>query len=107
MAEGVARDLFGEIPPGAAQRAPGRGPQGGKHYTRPNGYAARPGSGPAGETCGSCTHACRHTTYSNKKRWLKCALVQKNWTHGRGSDILAGSPACSQWTEEKTLEPST
>lgn len=28
--------------------------QGGKNYVRPAGYAAMPGTGPEGETCGSC-----------------------------------------------------
>ena len=95
----MTQDLFGEVPEGATPPVRGRGPQGGKHYTRPNGYAARPGSGPTGQTCGTCTHACRQRNYSANKRWLKCGLVERNWTNGRGSDILASSPACSQWME--------
>lgn len=55
------------------------------------GYAARPGSGPAGETCGSCFHASQVSGY-----W-KCAAVKHRWSHGLGSDIRLKSPACSQW----------
>lgn len=84
-------DLFGEIPPAAVI------PPRGKHYTQPKGYAAGPGTGPAGETCGSCEHVVRARSYSNSKRWLKCGLMQPAWTSGRGSDVLARMPACSKW----------
>lgn len=43
MGDLMMRDLFGQ----EAVEAPPRG-------TPARGYAARPGSGPAGETCGSC-----------------------------------------------------
>jgi len=61
---------------------------------RPNGYAKPPGSGPAGETCKSCTHIRR---VAHAKVYRKCGLLEAHWTHGPGSDILAGSPACSLW----------
>jgi len=92
------KDLFGEAPiqpPPSGQR----GPKGGKHYTRPNGYASMPGTGPAGETCGSCKYACRQRNYSGNKYWIKCELRRALWTSGRGSDILAGSPACEKWQQ--------
>lgn len=84
-------DLFGEIPPAAVQAPRG------KHYTQPKGYAANPGTGPAGETCGSCNHLVRCGNYNGAKRWSKCELMEKVWTHGRGSDVLARMPACSRW----------
>lgn len=68
--------------------------QRGKHYVQPKGYAAMPGTGPAGESCGTC---------KNRERWRrysKCKLVRGRWTHGRGSDVLAGAPACSRWERE-------
>lgn len=64
--------------------------QRGKHYVQPRGYYYHPGTGPAGETCGSCAHIIG-------RRYKKCSLNQARWTHGRGTDILARSPACKYW----------
>jgi hypothetical protein len=92
-------DLFGEVPVDATPAVRGRGPQGGKHYTKPAGYIRPPGTGPKTQTCGSCTHIVRCGNYGGSKQWLKCGLMQPKWTHGRGSDVLARSPACSLWKE--------
>lgn len=78
-------DLFGEPIP-----LPRRTP-------RPRGYAARPGGGPKGETCRSCRHYCRLPSGGGRKHFLKCGLLEANWTHGPGTDIKAGSPACCLW----------
>lgn len=91
-------DLFGEIPKAAVE------PARGKHYTKPRGYVAPPGTGPVGETCGSCKHVVRCVNGNRNKSWLKCLLNEGRWTNGRGSDVLAGSPACSEW--EKEDEPT-
>lgn len=72
-----------------------RGPRGGKHYVVPRGYAAPPGTGPAGETCKSCTH--RVVSGSGKRRYQKCGLNRAKWTGGPGSDILVKSAACKKW----------
>lgn len=66
----------------------------GKHKTRPNGYAASPGSGPKGERCNTCKHYAR---LMRSKVYRKCLKVQDHWTHGPGTDIKAKSPACSFW----------
>lgn len=63
---------------------------------RPKGYAKPPGSGPAGETCKSCT-SYRVVKTRSRKTFRKCALFEAAWTHGPGTDILASSPACSLW----------
>lgn len=63
----------------------------GRHYVQPRGYAAAPGTGPAGETCGSCRHIWR------SRRFRKCELNRACWTHGPRSDILARAPACQRW----------
>lgn len=60
----------------------------------PKGYAATPGTGPAGETCGSCAH---HAIVTHAKRYHKCGLMRQIWTGGKGTDILVRSPACAQW----------
>lgn len=58
------------------------------------GYAAPPGTGPAGETCGSCEHLYRNRM---AKTYLKCSLMSGVWTGGAGTDILAKAPACRLW----------
>ena len=63
----------------------------GKHYVQPRGYFYPPGTGPKNETCGTCKHCARF------KKWAKCELNRARWTGGRGSDILARSPACKYW----------
>lgn len=64
-----------------------------RHTTRPNGYAYPPGTGPAGETCRTCRHFAR--VWGG--RYFKCELLRGRWTHGTGTDIRAGSPACKKW----------
>jgi hypothetical protein len=61
---------------------------------RPKGYAAVPGTGPAGETCRTCRHY-THKRMANSYR--KCELMRDYWTGGPGTDIKAGSPACRRW----------
>lgn len=58
-------------------------------------YAAPPGSGPEGQTCGSCEHIVR------ARKYRKCELVSSKWTHGPGTDIKARAPACSKWEKAK------
>lgn len=55
------------------------------------GYAYHPGTGPDGETCGSCKHIVR------TRRYRKCRKAEQIWTHGQGSDVAARSPACKYW----------
>lgn len=89
-----ARDLFGqEVDPASIAEAP--------YGTRPRaaqrprgGYAAPPGSGPDGETCGTCERSYRRATRANKAFW-KCSLIRE--TNGAGSDIRKSAPACSRW----------
>ena len=61
---------------------------------KPAGYAAAPGSGPAGETCGSCGH-CRQRTVHGRN-FYKCALMMAAWSRDRATDIVLRSPACSR-----------
>lgn len=63
----------------------------GKHYIEPRGYAATPGTGPKGETCGSCKHI------TPGRRWHKCELARHKWTGSRGTDVLVRAPACAKW----------
>lgn len=63
---------------------------------KPKGYAAAPGSGPAGKTCRDCVHYCVRTG----GKFRKCALLQRVWTKGAGTDIRARSPACKMYEAE-------
>lgn len=64
--------------------------------TQPKGYAALPGTGPEGKTCKDCRHKETHSN-TGAKSWIKCAAIKAKWTHGPGTDIRAGSPACSRF----------
>lgn len=68
--------------------------------TEPRGYAALPGTGPEDKTCRDCKHK---LTMSNTgaKSWIKCDLMRAAWTHGPGSDIRAGSPACRRFEQKE------
>jgi hypothetical protein len=62
------------------------------------GYAAPPGTGPAGESCKTCAHYTHgHNSEGRGRKWPKCGLMRQLWTHGPGTDIRAGSPACRKW----------
>ena len=71
----------------------------GKHYVEPRGYAAPPGTGPAGETCGTC----QYRTYAGNTQgsYPKCALRYGTWTGGRATDILVHAAACEKWEKVK------
>ena len=58
------------------------------------GHAARPGTGPEGETCATCHH---YPIKRMSKAYRKCALTKATWTGGGGSDIRARDPACEKW----------
>lgn len=66
--------------------------------TQARGYIMSPGTGPEGETCKSCKHI-RRVRSGSRKTFRKCGLNEHNWTHGPGSDIKAGSPACRSWAK--------
>lgn len=69
---------------------PGRAP-----ITR-HGWADTPGTGPAGETCGSCTYCAE---YRFRHTYLKCsARPGEHWKGGRETDIRPMEPACSKWS---------
>lgn len=82
-------DLFGGLP----KHTPDNGRRG-AHYIAPCGYAASPGTGPTGETCGSCKHLARG------RRWAKCELVRGKWTRSRTTDVLVRAHACRRWERD-------
>lgn len=93
MSDAPQTDLFGAAITAQSALAKPKKP-------KKTGHAAPPGSGPAGETCGSCAHRVRARIRSGRV-FQKCGLMRHAWTHGPGSDIKAGSPACSRWEAEK------
>jgi hypothetical protein len=90
-------DLFGEpvTEPWPVPAEVARGKRKKRKDPVPRGYARIPGTGPKGETCGTCNHAaCKHLA---RKRIYKCVCNYPRWTNGRGSDIVLKSPACILW----------
>lgn len=77
---------------GAVKKASGRS------SPVPRGHVLPPGSGPAGETCGSCRHLARVVL---AKTYRKCGLNRANWTGGGATDVRARDAACAKW-EAKT-----
>lgn len=60
-----------------------------------------PGTGPKGETCGTCAHI-RRLQFA--RSYLKCDLMRKYWTGGAATDIRARTPACRRWTRGDNTE---
>lgn len=56
------------------------------------------GSGPHGETCGSCCFLHRRKL---GKVYLKCYRTIGVWTGGAATDVKAKWPACNQWRPKK------
>lgn len=91
------RDMFGnEVTIEEARALLKKGPK--RKPTQPNGYAAPPGTGPQGETCGSCKWLYRN---HQSKTYLKCEKNRPFWTGGPGSDIRAKAPACREWGADR------
>lgn len=55
------------------------------------------GSGPAGETCGSCQNCCH--VQGHTKWYYKCLKMEKLWTHGAATDIRKKWPACKEFQQ--------
>ncbi len=84
----------------AEMDGPMKGPRKRPTGTRPRGYAWTPGSGPDGETCGSCANIYRRHMGGT---YPKCLLMKAHWTRGKSTDIKVRSPACREW---KKREPA-
>ena len=69
-------------------------PDASRSSPKPSGHAAPPGTGPAGETCGSCAHLVRKKM---SKIYLKCELTRACWTSGGKTDVRARDAACRKW----------
>src|SRR5690242_12154663 len=67
----------------------------GRKATKKTGHYAKPGTGPVGETCGTCRHAVGKKLSS--KSVYKCGLARSIWTSGPGSDIRLKDAACGGW----------
>ncbi|HEY9545021.1 MAG TPA: hypothetical protein VIR56_03375 [Solimonas sp.] len=85
----------------AARSQPGHSMRQGEMFNKPrkhtelkgHGYAARPGSGPSGETCKTCAHLQRRQ--GSSATWNKCGLVKRGFS--RDTDIRLDAPACLWW----------
>lgn len=63
---------------------------------RGDGYAGRPGAGPAGETCGTCKH--RRRSRLSSKTVNKCGHPLGRISGCEATDILVSAPACEHWS---------
>jgi hypothetical protein len=92
------RDMFGHEVTLPSADAPALTPRERRKLFRkptvPDGYAWKPGTGPAGETCGSCKHLVRKQLAGT---YLKCGLMEAVWTGGAKTDVRSRSPACAKW----------
>ena len=84
------KDLFGSEVADTPKR---------RHTT---GHAAKPGTGPAGEMCGTCRHDRRVS--GGNRNFHKCALLEHAWSHGLGTDIKKRDPACRLWEKREAAE---
>lgn len=82
--------IFGEADPRDYKRR--------KSDSQPNGYAARPGTGPAGEYCKTCAHFYQHKM---SRTYSKCSLMRHIWTGGSATDIKVNSPACARFEKNE------
>ena len=81
------KDLFGDEVVLIAKPGPWR---------RVTGYAAPPGTGPAGETCKTCRYK-RTLSNGGKKSWIKCYHREAYRSCCDATDIKASAPACRHW----------
>jgi hypothetical protein len=65
--------------------------------TVPRGWAAPPGTGPAGETCGTCKHRIHRGNSEGRGRSHQKCGKNPNRTHGAATDIRAKDKACKFW----------
>lgn len=56
-------------------------------------HAQPPGTGPAGETCGTCDHL--HVYQPGSNLFFKCGLLKP--VGGAATDIRKKDPACRMW----------
>jgi len=66
-------------------------------------YAAPPGTGPAGRTCGTCDNLLY--THHTKAKHPKCGLTE--YTHGDATTILTRTPACEHYVARHALTRPT
>ena len=87
-----ALDMFGE---------PLRPPSKRKARVMPDrAHAATPGTGPEGESCGTCVHLARRRSPAGSL-FRKCGLMRKQWTAGYGTDVRCKDAACGLWEKVK------
>jgi hypothetical protein len=62
---------------------------------RDRAHPSPPGSGPAGQSCGTCAKCVkREFTHHN---YYKCLVMAKFWTAGLGTDVRLKDLACKSW----------
>ena len=70
-------------------------PESARKRVKMRGHAAIPGTGPEGETCGSCAS---YHVKRMAKTYRKCLLKKAAWTGGSRTDVRKGDAACAKWS---------
>ena len=70
-----------------------------RYKGRKNAHPYPPGTGPEGETCGTCAKCCKIEYHD--KIYYKCAYMKHAWTHGLGTDLRLKDEACFLWKEQQ------
>lgn len=70
-------------------------PESARKRVKMRGHAAMPGTGPEGETCGSCAF---YFVKRMAKTYRKCLLKKAAWTGGGGTDVRKRDAACAKWS---------
>lgn len=91
MSDHRTHDLLGHpLAPAGQFRKDGR--------LRKLGYAARPGTGPKGQRCNTCSYCIVIQQGSTTVR--KCQVTVRLWTPGPETNIKHNAPACSEWARK-------
>jgi hypothetical protein len=79
--------------PGFEQQA--RRAMGSAYVRRDRAHPYAPGSGPTGQTCGTCAKCIQRREY--RRNFYKCRVMQKSWSRGPSTDIRLKDKACLAW----------
>jgi len=80
------------------QPDPANDPYNGTNHPQNPCVPAAIGSGPGGETCGTCRYLRRIVLAST---YRKCGLMERHWTGGGGTDIKCAWRACTYWGKSR------
>lgn len=63
-------------------------------HPRDRAHPYPPGSGPPGQSCGTCAKLCERVF---RKTYFKCHVLKRFWSAGPATDVRKKDPACMAW----------